>query len=97
MKNKITIEITAEGWKTDVMINGKTYTEWHAGECGLATCIEGNFEKDTEIPDNIYDALNSFFYFDCQQALVEFEGADNQENVKVFKALLAEAQLQRTR
>lgn len=26
-KNKINIEITADGWKTDVTINGKTYSE----------------------------------------------------------------------
>ena len=29
MKNKITIEITADGWKTDVTVDGKTYTEHH--------------------------------------------------------------------
>lgn len=28
-ENKISIEITADGWKTDVTINGKTYSERH--------------------------------------------------------------------
>lgn len=27
-ENKISIEITADGWKTDVTINGKTYSDW---------------------------------------------------------------------
>lgn len=71
-KNKINIEITADGWKTDVTINGKTYTEWHVGDHGSAEGVEGNFEEE-EIPESVYDALNSFFCFDCQQALLKYE------------------------
>lgn len=33
-ENKISIEITADGWKTDVTINGKTYSERHIGHYG---------------------------------------------------------------
>ena len=72
-ENKISIEITADGWKTDVTINGKTYSEQHIGHYGSSECVEGNFEEDDEIPESIYDALNDFFCFGCQQALAQFE------------------------
>ena len=72
-KNKINIEITADGWKTDVTINGKTYSERYIAEKGGAECAEGNFEEEDEIPESIYDKLNTFFCFDCQQALAQFE------------------------
>lgn len=50
-ENKISIEITADGWKTDVTINGKTYSERHIGHYGSSECVEGNFEEDDEIPE----------------------------------------------
>ncbi len=59
-KNKINIEITADGWKTDVTINGKTYSERYIAEKGGAECVEGNFEEEDEIPESIYDKLNDF-------------------------------------
>lgn len=39
-ENKISIEITADGWKTDVTINGKTYSERHIGHYGSSECVE---------------------------------------------------------
>lgn len=72
-ENKISVEITADGWKTDVTINGKTYTERHVGDHGSAEGVEGNFEEEEEIPESVYDALNNFFCFDCQQALLKYE------------------------
>ena len=54
-------------------INGKTYSERHIGHYGSSECVEGNFEEDDEIPESIYDALNDFFCFGCQQALAQFE------------------------
>ena len=72
-ENKINIEITADGWKTDVTINGKTYSARHIGHPGSSGCVEGNFEEEDEIPESIYDALNDFFCFGCQQALLQFE------------------------
>lgn len=72
-ENKISIEITADGWKTDVTINGKTYTERHVGNYYGSKCVEGNFEEEEEIPESVYDALDSFFCFDCQQALLKYE------------------------
>lgn len=75
-KNKITIKITADGWKTDVTINGKTYSERHIGQYGSADCVEGNIEEEDGVPESIYDALNSFFCFDCQQALLKYENEE---------------------
>ena len=74
-KNKINIEITADGWKTDVTINGKTYSERYIAEKGGAECVEGNFEEEDEIPESIFTLINSmtFFCFDCQQASARFE------------------------
>lgn len=40
-KNKINIEITADGWKTDVTINGKTYSERYIAEKGGAAGTGG--------------------------------------------------------
>ena len=48
-ENKISIEITADGWKTDVTINGKTYSERHIGHYGSSECVEGNFEEDLSL------------------------------------------------
>lgn len=45
----------------------------HIGHYGSSECVEGNFEEDDEIPESIYDALNDFFCFGCQQALAQFE------------------------
>lgn len=59
-ENKISIKITADGWKTDVTINGKTYSERHIGHYGSSECVEGNFEEDDEIPESIYDAQRLF-------------------------------------
>lgn len=51
-KNKIDIEITSDGWKIDVTVDGKTYTEHHemSDEGCFAKCVEGNLET-AGIPD----------------------------------------------
>lgn len=74
MKNKITIEITSDGWKIDVTVDGKTYTEHHemSDEGCFAKCVEGNLET-AGIPDPIVYALDGFFCFDCVRALRECE------------------------
>lgn len=73
--NKINIEITADGWRVDVSLNGKTYTERHVSDdFGTAQCEEGDFESEEAIPENLYEALNDIdFCFNCQQALLEIE------------------------
>lgn len=75
-KNKITIEITANGWKTDVTINGKTYSERMVADDYGSECVEGNLEEETGIPDSICEVLNNFFCFDCQQALLKYENEE---------------------
>lgn len=71
-KNRLNIEVTTDGWKTDVTIDGKTYTERHEVSGCYAKCVEGNLEKD-RIPDPIVYALDGFFCFDCVRALRECE------------------------
>jgi hypothetical protein len=73
-KNKIDIEITSDGWKIDVTVDGKTYTEHHemSDEGCFAKCVEGNLET-AGIPDPIVYALDGFFCFDCVRALRECE------------------------
>ncbi len=76
--NKINIEITADGWRVDVTLNGKTYTERHVSEdFGTAQCEDGDFESEEAIPENLYDALNDFFCFNCQQALLDIENGED--------------------
>jgi hypothetical protein len=76
--NKIAIEITSDGWKTDVTIKGKTYSERHIGHYGRSECVEGNLEEEDEIPEVIFDAINDFFCFTCQQALLEYENEEGE-------------------
>lgn len=61
-----------DGWKTDVTIDGKTYTERHEVSGCYAKCVEGNLEKD-RIPDPLVDVLDGFFCVDCVKALRECE------------------------
>lgn len=68
-ENKITIEITSKGWTTTANLNGKTFVEKHVATSTGAEGIEGDFESEDDIPEEVYDALNSFFQFDCMLAL----------------------------
>ena len=67
--NKIVIEVTSDGWETTVTINGKEYKEKHVATAFGSESVEGNFESEDDIPEEIYDALNSSFPFECMQAL----------------------------
>lgn len=71
--NKISIEITPEDWNTTVIINGKEYKEKHVATTYGFTSVEGNFENEDGIPYEVYDALNSYFPFECMQVLQEVE------------------------
>lgn len=71
--NEIVIKITSDGWETAVTINGKEYKERHVATSFGSVCIEGNFESEDDIPEEVYDALNSSFPFDCMQALYSIE------------------------
>lgn len=67
--NKIAIEITPEGWRTSITINGKEFEQKYVVTATGARCIDGDFENEDDIPDEIYNALNSSFPFECMQAL----------------------------
>ena len=71
--NKIVIEVTSDGWETTVTINGKEYKEKHVATAFGSESVEGNFEGEDDIPEEIYDALNSSFPFECMQALYAIE------------------------
>ena len=61
--NKIKIEITPNGWESTVIIDGKEYKEKHVATAFGSESIEGNFESEDDIPEEVYDALNSSFPF----------------------------------
>lgn len=71
--NKIKLEITSEGWETTVIINDKEFKEKHIATVFGSEGAEGNFESEDDIPEEIYDALNSSFPFECMQALYSIE------------------------
>ena len=70
--NKVTIEITSEGWKTILQINGEEIVEEHKRtESGSA--VGGNDIEDSDlVADELYEALDSFFPFEVMQALNEY-------------------------
>lgn len=71
--NRITIEITPNGWESTVTIDGKEYKEKHVATAFGSESIEGNFENEDDIPEEVYDALNSSFPFECMQTLYSIE------------------------
>jgi hypothetical protein len=75
--NKVTLEITSEGWKTRIHVNGKTYKDdavmHHKGRATHFNDIE-----EYPISGELYDALNSFFAFDVAQALISYEEETNE-------------------
>lgn len=71
--NKIKLEITSEGWETTVIINGKEFKEKHIATVFGSERAEGDFKSEENIPEEVYDALNSFFPFVCMQALQNVE------------------------
>lgn len=72
--NKVNIEITSEGWRTTVTLNGEEYVEEHKRtSSGAKQVSEFAFEDYDEITDNLYDALNSFFEFDVMRALQKYD------------------------
>lgn len=72
-ENKISIEITSKGWTITVNINGKTFVEKYVETPTGAEGVEGDFESEDDIPEKVYDALNSLFPFECMQALQAVE------------------------
>lgn len=71
--NKITLEITPKGWETTVVIDGKEYKGKYVATATGAKSIDGDFESEEDIPEEVYDALNSTFPYECMQALHSIE------------------------
>lgn len=71
--NKIVIEVTSKGWESTVTINDKEFKEKHIATVFGSEGVEGDFESEEDIPEEVYDALNSFFPYECMQALQEVE------------------------
>lgn len=76
MENKITVEITANGWKTNVTVNEKTYTEEWEAEYGGAKCGGDTLDDNDEIPEVLRDRLHSLGCFSLQQALYKLENEE---------------------
>lgn len=60
--NKVTVEITDNGWTTTVEINGKKFVEKHKKTRFGAESTKGNFENQEEISEELYEAVSSGFY-----------------------------------
>jgi hypothetical protein len=71
MTNKVTTVITEDGWTTTVEIDGKTFTEKHQRTRTGATCIEGDFEAEEEIPEELWNELSSLRNYDIMKALYD--------------------------
>lgn len=68
--NKVTLEITPMGWEVKINVNGKEYVEKHISDApGTAKCVEGSFEAESELSDELVDAVGGFFAFDVMNAL----------------------------
>lgn len=76
MENKITVEIIANGWKTNVTVNEKTYTEKWAAEYGGAECDGDTLDENDEIPEVLRDRLYNLDCFQLQQALYKLENEE---------------------
>lgn len=73
MKNKITVEITKDGWILKAFVNGNEFTEK-----GVITDIGATHKGDDLdnmewVSDELYDALNSFFCYDVADVLREYD------------------------
>lgn len=65
----IKIEITKWGYIITVTLNSKQYTEvWEANINGTQR-VEGDFENEEGIPDEIYDAIQNLSGYDGMKAL----------------------------
>lgn len=69
MTKKVTIEVTENGWETKVEVNGKTYIEKHEADQFGAKGVEGNFEEEEELTDEMVDALGGFAQYNIMKAL----------------------------
>lgn len=69
---KVTIEITEKGWTVTVQKDEKTFVEKHIATLTGAQSIEGDFEYNDEINEELYEALSGFSNYDIMRALHKF-------------------------
>lgn len=65
MENKIILEITAQGWTKTAIINGIEMKEVSKLTSFGATTVDGSFEADENVSDELYDALDSLGGYDA--------------------------------
>lgn len=71
MIKKVSIEITDKGWSVTVQKGEKTFIERHVVTPIGSKCIEGDFENESGISEDLYYALSSFSNFDIMNALIK--------------------------
>ena len=67
--DKVTVEITAQGWKSTINLDGKEYIETHKATHFGSEGVDGNFEDEKDIPNSLYDAMDTFAFGDIMDAL----------------------------
>lgn len=67
--DKVIIEVTKEGWSTTVKLARKVFVEKHKATSTGSKAVEGNFEKEEEIGEELCDALSGFTQYNIMAAL----------------------------
>lgn len=70
---KVIIEITENGWNTTVQLDEKTFVEKYKSTPRGADWVEGDFEAEDDISDELYNALTGFSQYDIMRALSDDE------------------------
>jgi len=66
---KVIIEVTESGWTTTVKNGDSEIVEKHLSTPTGSRCVQGNFEDEDSIDDELYDALIGFAMYDIMRAL----------------------------
>lgn len=68
--NQIIITINEFGWKKELTLNNKTYTEEHE-RTAYGSSGESVFEDIEGIPENLYEAISDINEYDTMKAFIE--------------------------
>jgi hypothetical protein len=66
---KVIIEITEGGWITTIKDGDFEIIEKHLSTPSGSRCVEGNFENEDSISDELYAALSGYYIYDIMRAL----------------------------
>lgn len=67
--NKVTIEVTPNGWTTTLELNGKKFVEqWTADSNGAGTTTP-SLESQVDIPDELLEAIDDNHPYDLMRNL----------------------------